>query len=114
MLLSCCRLLDLGFQEDLEAIIALLGEQKANSIECKTVLVSATLTQNVQRLAKLSLRDPVWVLTSSLSQEGIDGGSGAVSQTTEVPILLQQFCIRVPTRQRLITLVAFLKWKAKR
>ena len=59
------RLLDMGFEQDIVSIVnhlkqksVLLSETNAK-IRRRHVLCSATLDQNVQRLAKFSLMDPV-------------------------------------------------------
>lgn len=49
------RILDMGFQQQLNAIIENLP------IERQTLLFSATQTKSVRDLARLSLKDPVYV-----------------------------------------------------
>ncbi|KNC46855.1 DEAD/H box polypeptide 31 [Thecamonas trahens ATCC 50062] len=123
------RLLDLGFEDTLMAIIEVLTRMRVFSSELVTVLVSATLTDNVQKLAKLSLVKPELVLledseTSSSrlgalvprkagepEREASEGGSGPTS--TDVPAQLRQFYAVIPAKQRLLSLIAFLAWKTK-
>jgi ATP-dependent RNA helicase DDX27 len=66
------RLLDLGFQEEIEELV------RHCPINRQTLLFSATMTPKVEDLAKLSLRKPVRVKTS--------GGA-----TTLAPRLVQEF-----------------------
>ena len=69
---ECDRLLDMGFQEELEELV------RHCPLARQTMLFSATMTPKVEDLAKLSLKRPVRVKTS--------GGNGTVA-----PRLVQEF-----------------------
>lgn len=54
------RLLDLGFEEDLNAILADITRRTENASRC-TALLSATLTAGTSRLIDLAMLDPVTI-----------------------------------------------------
>ncbi|KAL3691362.1 hypothetical protein R1sor_005013 [Riccia sorocarpa] len=60
------RLLDLGFEKDLQSILSLLSSKQgasktASESDRQNILLSATLDERVNKLAALSLRNPVTV-----------------------------------------------------
>lgn len=109
------RLLDLGFEKDVSSILTAVKNSLHSGVRCQTVLLSATLSEGVERLAGISLHNP---LSVDVTTE--DGGcekkeatnaqsSSEVSFTT--PRQLKQFFIIVPSKLRLVTLAAFLLMK---
>lgn len=68
----------------------------------KTVLLSATLTKEVERLASLSLHDPVIVDVTNSDLEEIN------SAALVIPDSLSQHYIIVPPKLRLVTLTSIL------
>ncbi|XP_041956486.1 probable ATP-dependent RNA helicase DDX31 [Alosa sapidissima] len=119
------RTLDLGFEKDLAVILNALnggGSPRQN------VLLSATLTEGLSRLADICMQDPVSVHVCE------DGGSAHVpacedgheeAQTAQVcegaeqaerfavPESLQQHMVVVPSKLRLVCLAAFILAKCK-
>lgn len=107
------RTLDLGFEKDLTVILNSLnsaGERRQN------VLLSATLTHGVTRLADVCLNDPVDIHGSGpassslppLSADPCDLAPADQSESFAVPEALQQFVVLVPSKIRLVCLAAFL------
>ncbi|XP_071981635.1 ATP-dependent DNA helicase DDX31 isoform X2 [Engystomops pustulosus] len=109
------RILDLGFEKDVTAILNALNSQ---SEERQNVLLSATLTQGVVRLADISLQNPINVTVTE------DGNSrrhtpvqAMVGQEDAggfaMPEKLRQHTAVVPSKLKLVTLSAFIlgKWK---
>ena len=86
------RLLDLGFQEELEELVKYCPRSR------QTMLFSATMTAKVQDLVRLSLRQPVRVKT--------DGGC-----TTVAPRLVQEF-VRVRSDDEVEAQLAVLLCKS--
>ena len=84
------RILDEGFQRDLDAIISQLPKQR------QTLLFSATQTKSVKDLARLSLKDPEYISVHAES-------------TTATPERLRQLAIQVPLDQKLSMLWSFIK-----
>ena len=88
------RILDMGFQSTVDAIVEHLPKER------QTLLFSATQTKKVSDLARLSLRDPEYVSVHE-----------AASSAT--PSTLQQNYIVTPLPEKLDTLWSFLKTNLK-
>ncbi|KAJ7308011.1 hypothetical protein JRQ81_008511 [Phrynocephalus forsythii] len=117
------RILDLGFEK---AVTAILNAVNADSEKRQNVLLSATLTEGVSRLADISLQNPASI--SALGEaQGFDGNPtqlaargvhAAPSASVEgdafaVPEELRQNVVVVPSKLRLVTLAAFVLGKFK-
>lgn len=109
------RLLDLGFEKDVSSILTAVKKALFAGVRCQTVLLSATLNEGVERLAGVSLHDPLFIdITGDKGSGESEAQTNAqsssdVSYTT--PRQLKQFFIVVPSKLRLVTLAAFLLWK---
>lgn len=88
------RILDMGFQRDLDAIIDYLPKQR------QTLLFSATQTKKVSDLARLSLQDPEYVSVHEAAE-------------TATPKSLQQNYIVTPLPEKLDTLWSFIQASKK-
>uniref|UniRef100_A0A8C9SQ94 ATP-dependent RNA helicase n=1 Tax=Scleropages formosus TaxID=113540 RepID=A0A8C9SQ94_SCLFO len=106
------RTLDLGFEKDLTVILNAIN----TTSPCRqNVLLSATLTEGVSRLAGISVRDPVSIHVG----EGTEECAAAVPQASgiphgfAVPEKLKQYMVLVPSKLRLVCLGAFILGKAK-
>ncbi|KAG9091380.1 ATP-dependent RNA helicase dbp4 [Ceratobasidium sp. 370] len=87
------RILDMGFAKALNAIVGHLPKER------QTLLFSATQTESVQQLARLSLKEPVHV---GVREDGAEG-SGAT------PKNLEQHYAVVPLDRKLDALFGFIK-----
>nr|XP_020650503.1 probable ATP-dependent RNA helicase DDX31 isoform X1 [Pogona vitticeps]XP_020650504.1 probable ATP-dependent RNA helicase DDX31 isoform X1 [Pogona vitticeps] len=117
------RILDLGFEK---AVTAILNAVNAGGEKRQNVLLSATLTEGVSRLADISLQNPVSISMAGESQ-GSDGAhlrvtaregdvgppTGVEGEGFAVPEELQQNVVVVPSKLRLVTLAAFVLGKFK-
>ncbi|KAM4647661.1 ATP-dependent DNA helicase DDX31 isoform 4-T4 [Amazona ochrocephala] len=113
------RILDLGFEKDVTVILnALNAEREAH----QNVLLSATLTEGVTRLADISLNDPISISIADETQirpaSQMDGQASSSSNCMEqenfaVPEKLKQYVMVVPSKLRLVTLAAFILEKCK-
>ncbi|CAG8687221.1 14409_t:CDS:1 [Ambispora leptoticha] len=123
------RLLELGFEETLQKIIQMLADrsdayQKIKQKNClfdsdtlpkrrQIILCSATLKDDVRRLAGQNLFNPIYI-------NGIDKGNEERSKPKNnlklftTPNQLKQKCIITPAKLRLVTLTAILKATFKR
>ena len=118
------RLMELGFEEEIKGIVEKIGRRtlvvdKKNALEVKalpqrrvTVLCSATMKMNVQRLGEISLKDAVHIQADPAEEEaaqakadGTEGGDKKFS----APAQLKQAYAVVPAKMRLVTLSAILK-----
>ncbi|QRW25903.1 DEAD/DEAH box helicase [Rhizoctonia solani] len=87
------RILDMGFSKSLNAIVGHLPKGR------QTLLFSATQTDSVQQLARLSLRDPVYI---GVTEDGAEG-SGVTPKNLE-----QHYAI-CPLDRKLDALFGFIK-----
>lgn len=115
------RILDLGFEKDLTVI---LNAVNAECQERQNVLLSATLTEGVARLADISLHDPVSISVLDESHDVSSPESEAFleaspPQATDeldgfaIPAGLEQHVVVVPSKLRLVCLAAFILQKCK-
>ena len=88
------RIMDMGFQSSVDAIVEHLPKQR------QTMLFSATQTKKVSDLARLSLRDPEYVAVHE----------AAASAT---PTTLQQYYVVTPLPDKLDTLFSFIRSNLK-
>lgn len=125
------RLMELGFEEEIKAIVQKLEAQreKANKLPKSqekfmpslptrrtTVMCSATMKMNVQRLGEISLRDAVHIIaeqsednqTGEEKKDNLETKDGKESEFL-APAQLRQSFIVVPAKQRLVTLAALLR-----
>ena len=104
------RLMDLGFEQDITKIITNLDQKqrKGNPLglpeQRTTVLCSATLKMNVQKLGEISLKD-----ASLIKSDENTSNDGTSNDTFRAPAQLKQSYIVVPSKQRLVTLTALLR-----
>ncbi|KAG2185890.1 hypothetical protein INT43_002328 [Umbelopsis isabellina] len=124
------RLLDLGFEETLKSIMKIVDERTGLGVAEKfkgrvsnkywpkrrqTVLCSATLRDDVQKLAGQSLIDPMFISghgqVSTMATATEDGALAAREEETKfsTPNQLKQTCVLTPAKLRLVTLLAMLK-----
>jgi ATP-dependent RNA helicase DDX31/DBP7 len=134
------RLLDLGFEEVLVNILKLLAERsqlaktKHTSVvdqllrqlpkQRQTILCSATLQENVRRLAGQRLRNPIVIkgdtnvieptdLADEQEEMEVDETTTTTTQEANIadaaPKQLRQSYVVVPAKLRLVTLVTFLQ-----
>ncbi|XP_064210580.1 probable ATP-dependent RNA helicase DDX31 [Anguilla rostrata] len=114
------RTLDLGFEKDLTVILNALN---ATGPARQNVLLSATLTEGVSRLANISLKEPVNIQVSEHSaavgttpDPGVvtpDPAGPGLTDSFAVPEKLQQHVVVVPSKLRLVCLAAFILGKCK-
>jgi ATP-dependent RNA helicase DDX10/DBP4 len=88
------RILDMGFQSTVDALVDHLPKER------QTLLFSATQTKRVSDLARLSLKDPEYVSVHE-------------SASTATPENLQQHYVMTPLPEKLDTLWSFLRSNTK-
>ena len=106
------RLMELGFEQDIQKIVSVLNlrMRKTRKEEMPwlpekrtTVLCSATMKMDVQKLGEISLKDAAHIAAEK-SQEELAGDKGF-----SAPAQLKQSYAVVPGKLRLVTLVAILR-----
>lgn len=106
------RLMEMGFEKDIDRILSKLEKDTSRGVlvpglpaQRATILCSATLKSDVQKLGERSLKDAVHVKAKYTdSEQTVDEETGFAA-----PAQLQQSYIVVPAKLRLVALVAFLK-----
>ncbi|NWV22672.1 DDX31 helicase, partial [Origma solitaria] len=115
------RILDLGFEKDVAVILNALNAERETR---QNVLLSATLTGGVTRLADISLNDPVSISiadeiqkvpdpASQIDREASSASNCMEQENFAVPETLKQYFMIVPSKLRLVTLAAFILQKCK-
>lgn len=119
------RLMELGFEEEIKGIVAKLEERRgAEQIGVlglpkrrTTVMCSATMKMNVQRLGEISLKDAVHIKVDEEINSNKEANTGEIlaknghhtDDNFLAPAQLQQSYAVVPAKQRLVALAALLK-----
>ncbi|XP_076062134.1 ATP-dependent DNA helicase DDX31 [Oratosquilla oratoria] len=101
------RLLDMGYEQSITSIMEAVAEQqKSITYTRQTVMLSATLTSGVEKLAGMSLQNPKIVDVSD-----VDGS--LKGETLVTPENLSHFYLLVPAKLRLVCLAAFILLKCR-
>ncbi|KAJ5298356.1 P-loop containing nucleoside triphosphate hydrolase protein [Penicillium atrosanguineum] len=110
------RLMELGFEEELKGIVNKLDARQRPSrtpgvpTRRTTVLCSATLKMNVQRLGEISLKDAVHIKANPEDgDEDTKNASDDGEENFRVPAQLKQSYAIVAAKLRLVSLTAYLK-----
>ncbi|KIX04330.1 uncharacterized protein Z518_05197 [Rhinocladiella mackenziei CBS 650.93] len=110
------RLMDLGFEQDITKIVRTLDQTKRKSTRPglpdrrTTVLCSATLKMNVQKLGEISLKDAILIKGDPSSTDNrMDGEGNGTDSAFLAPAQLKQSYLIVAAKLRLVTLAALLK-----
>lgn len=83
-------------------------EENKNQSKRQTILLSATLTQAVEKLAGLTMRNPIFV---DAAKENLEMSGGDISEINEdlvVPQGVTQSYIVTPPKLRMVTLSAYI------
>lgn len=110
------RLMDLGFEEEIQKIIQKLDDGRQESRvwglppRRTTVLCSATMKITVQRLGEISLKDAALIKADEVgSSDGIPGPATQAASTFYAPAQLKQAYTTVAAKLRLVALTGLLK-----
>ena len=100
------RMLELGYERDVQTILTALNEQ--NTSGRQTMLLSATLTTGIEQLSEVSMKHPTFVdaATDDVTKPESD-------RELTTPENLKQNFIIVPAKLRLVILTAFILWKCR-
>ncbi|KAF2083707.1 DEAD-domain-containing protein [Saccharata proteae CBS 121410] len=110
------RLMELGFEQEIQKIVSILNlRMKANKSRIPglpsrrtTVLCSATMKMDVQRLGEISLKEAVHIQADP-ADKAEDGDVDMKDAGFQAPAQLKQSYAVVPAKLRLVSLVAVLK-----
>lgn len=112
------RMMEMGFEQDLKKIVTAIRKEplkhtnkdgvvldKAMPKRRVTVLCSATMKSNVTKLGEISLQDAILITGSKDGKEEATQDDAVFA----APAQLKQTYLVVPSKLRLVTLIAFLK-----
>ncbi|KAK7068938.1 ATPdependent RNA helicase [Halocaridina rubra] len=105
------RLLDLGYERNMTSIIESLNEQQPGLEKRRqTIMLSATLSPGVEKLAGMSLQSPKTIDISAVDseQETPENTSDSTAPALATPKNLSHYYLLVPAKLRLVTLAAFV------
>ncbi|KAH7398313.1 P-loop containing nucleoside triphosphate hydrolase protein [Pyrenochaeta sp. MPI-SDFR-AT-0127] len=113
------RLMELGFEQEIQRIVGALNlrmrAKKDDQLKIPglpekrtTVLCSATMKMDVERLGQISLKDAVHIRADPTGKDQ-DVGESRDDQTFFAPAQLKQSYAVVAPKLRLVTLMSFLK-----
>ncbi|VDB87171.1 unnamed protein product [Peniophora sp. CBMAI 1063] len=97
------RILDLGFQRTLTALLSHLPKSR------QTLLFSATQTQSISDLARLSLNDPVPISADVEPSTSSDPSDPKTQRPLAIPKGLEQHYVVTPLDKKLDVLWSFIK-----
>ncbi|KAI1615069.1 ATP dependent RNA helicase [Exophiala viscosa] len=110
------RLVDLGFEEDITKIVKTLDQKQRKSSrpglpeKRTTVLCSATLKMNVQKLGEISLKDAILIKgDASNDEDETTATTNGIQSAFLAPAQLKQSYLVTAAKLRLVTLTALLK-----
>ena len=111
------RLMDLGFEDEIQKIVRKLDEKQQDGDipglrkRRTNILCSATMKTNVQRLGEISLKDAELIKAeAAVGEERSDAGNAPSKGTVfSAPAQLKQSYTVVAAKLRLVTLTALLK-----
>ncbi|KAL2830868.1 P-loop containing nucleoside triphosphate hydrolase protein [Aspergillus cavernicola] len=107
------RLMELGFEQELQGIIGKLDARQRPSripgvaVKRATILCSATLKMTVQKLGEISLKDAVHIKADPADENGENADKD--EDAFRVPAQLKQSYAIVASKLRLVSLTAFMK-----
>lgn len=82
--------------------------QDENKSRRQTILLSATLTRAVEKLADLTMRNPIFVDAAKENLEMSGGDIGQINEDLIVPQSVTQSYIVTPPKLRMVTLSAYI------
>jgi ATP-dependent RNA helicase DDX31/DBP7 len=109
------RLMELGFEQELQGIISKLDARQRPSritgvpTKRATILCSATLKMNVQKLGEISLKDAVHIKADPADEDEEKKDGDDDDAAFRVPAQLKQSYAIVASKLRLASLTAYMK-----
>jgi ATP-dependent RNA helicase DDX31/DBP7 len=103
------RMLELGYERDVQKIITCTNEQMGEGKTRQTLLLSATLTTGIEQLSEVAMRHPKFI-DVAVAEDSAEADS---LKSMATPENLKQTFIVVPAKLRLVCLAAFILWKCQ-
>lgn len=100
-------------EEEVKEEKSKLEEGQSESHRRQTILLSATLTQSVEKLAGMTLKNPVFIDAAKDNIDSIDGDTNLVNEDLIVPQSVVQTYVVTPPKLRMVTLCAYIAGKCQ-
>lgn len=101
------RMLELGYERDVQKIITAINEQMQGEAR-QTLMLSATLTSGIEQLSEVAMKHPTFI-DVTVSEENREDSLKSLA----TPENLKQTFLVVPAKLRLACLAAFILWKCR-
>jgi ATP-dependent RNA helicase DDX31/DBP7 len=101
------RLLELGYENDVKKIVETIDEHNKDLRKIQKILLSATLSAGVKRLAGLALNNPICVENESVVENSIDDMEK--DDELVIPTGITQKYFLIPPKLRLNILIALMQ-----
>lgn len=108
------RLLELGYENDVKKIVDTIAEQNKDARKIQKILLSATLSSKVKKLAGLTLVDPVYVDNDSVDTIKDSMLDTETDDNIVIPTGIDQKFFMVPPKLRFIILCTLIVQKMSR
>lgn len=105
------RLLELGYENDVKKVVDTIAEQNKESRSIQKILLSATLSSKVKKLAGLTLSDPVYVDNDSVDTIKNSMLDTETDDNIVIPTGIEQKYFMLPPKLRFIVLCSLVVQK---
>ena len=102
------RMLELGYERDVQKIITAINEQMQDGEARQTLMLSATLTSGIEQLSEVAMKHPTFIDVTVAEENREDS-----LKSLATPENLKQTFLVVPAKLRLVCLAAFILWKCR-
>lgn len=108
------RLLELGYENDVKKVVDTINDHNTNSKKIQKILLSATLTSSVKKLAGLTLSDPVCVDNDTVDTMDKTIGDENQDDLLVIPEQIEQKFFMVPPKLKFAVLCSLIIYEMKR
>lgn len=108
------RLLELGYENDVKKVVDTIAEQNKDSKTIQKILLSATLSSKVKKLAGLTLSDPVYVDNDSVDNMNASMMDTETDDNIVIPAGIEQKYFMLPPKLRFVVLLSLIVQKMSR
>lgn len=108
------RLLELGYENDVKKVVDTIAEQNKESRTIQKILLSATLTSKVKKLAGLTLSNPVYVDNDSVDTMNDSMMNTETDDHIVIPAGIEQKYFMLPPKLRFVVLCSLIVQQVSR
>ena len=108
------RLLELGYENDVKKVVDTINDHNTDGKKIQKILLSATLTSSVKKLAGLTLSDPVCVDNDTVDTMDKTIGDENQDDLLVIPEQIEQKFFMVPPKLKFAVLCSLIVYEMKR